>query len=42
MGKQKKILCIDDEQINLLILEKILGKKYNIITALSGAKALDI
>ncbi len=38
----KKVLCIDDEPINLMILERILGKKYNVISAESGPKALEI
>jgi DNA-binding NtrC family response regulator len=42
MEKKQKILCVDDEHINLLILKKILGKKYDIITAINAFKALEI
>ena len=40
MQSKKKILCVDDETINLLILRKILGKKYEVITAKYGEEAL--
>lgn len=42
MISKKKVLCVDDEPINLLIIEKILGKKYEIIPAEGGVKALEI
>lgn len=42
MGELRKVLCVDDEPINLLILKKILGKKYDIITAKEGQAALDL
>lgn len=37
-----KVLCVDDEPINLMILERILGKKYKVISAENGPKALEI
>jgi len=40
MQSKKKVLCVDDEPINLLILRKILGKKYEVITATHGEEAL--
>jgi response regulator RpfG family c-di-GMP phosphodiesterase len=40
MQSKKKVLCVDDEPINLLILRKILGKKYEVITAKHGEEAL--
>lgn len=42
MERKEKVLCVDDEPINLMILKKILGKKYEVITAELGAKALAI
>jgi len=42
MGNADKVLCVDDERINLLILQKLLSKKYEVITAENGVKALDI
>jgi CheY-like chemotaxis protein len=42
MDSRKKVLCVDDEVINLYILKKILGKKFEIITAQHGQEALDI
>ena len=40
MQSRKKVLCVDDEPINLLILKKILGKKHEVITAEHGEAAL--
>ena len=40
MQSKKKVLCVDDEPINLLILKKILGKKHEVITAEHGEAAL--
>ncbi len=37
---RKTILYVDDESINLLLFQAILGKKYNIITAESGDEGL--
>ncbi|MFK7971378.1 MAG: response regulator [Bacteroidia bacterium] len=42
MESKRKLLCIDDEPINLLIMDKILGKKYGVFTARGGEEALDI
>jgi YesN/AraC family two-component response regulator len=42
MDNKIKVLCVDDEQINLLILKRILGKTYEILTADEGKKALEI
>jgi len=36
----KKVLCVDDERINLLILEKLLGKYFEVLTADSGDSGL--
>lgn len=40
--KTKKVLCIDDEVDNLDAVERILRKKYQILKATSGQKALEI
>lgn len=37
-----KILYVDDEQINLLLFEAVLEKKYKVITAYSGIEGLDL
>lgn len=37
---EHKILCIDDETHNLEALERLLRKKYKIVTAISGAEGL--
>lgn len=37
-----KILVVDDESTNLLLLEKVLQTRYTVITARSGAEALDV
>ncbi len=42
MKERKKVLYVDDEPINLLILKRILDKKYEVITAESGHEALSI
>lgn len=42
MEKKQKVLCVDDEPINLLIMGKNLGKTYEVITAEGGKKALEI
>jgi len=39
--KKEKVLYVDDEHINLLILKKILGKNYDVTIAKSGHEALD-
>jgi two-component system sensor histidine kinase/response regulator len=38
----KKVLCIDDEIDNLDAIERILRKKYQVLKATSGQKALEI
>ncbi|MEM6516639.1 MAG: response regulator [Bacteroidota bacterium] len=42
MKNKQKVLCVDDEPINLMIMEKILGKHFDIITAKTGQEALDV
>jgi two-component system, response regulator, stage 0 sporulation protein F len=37
-----KILYVDDEPINLMLFERIFGKKYNIMTAESGLSGMKI
>ncbi len=37
---RKTILYVDDESINLLLFQAILGSKYNIVTAESGDDGL--
>lgn len=39
MGKSK-ILVVDDEQMNVELLEGILSKEYDVVTAMSGTEAL--
>ncbi|MCX7794560.1 MAG: response regulator, partial [Thermodesulfovibrionales bacterium] len=42
MDKKRKILCVDDEPVNLRLLESILSLKgYEVLTAESGASALE-
>jgi putative two-component system response regulator len=38
----ERILCVDDEPVNLFILEDLLGGRYQLITAESGEQALDL
>jgi len=42
MSDKLKLLYVDDEEMNLLLFEKIFEKKYNIITAESGMLALEL
>lgn len=42
MKKISKILYVDDEPINLLLFERICNKSYHVITAHTGAEALEI
>lgn len=42
MSEGKKVLYVDDEEINLLIFCKKMEKKYHVITAESGEKGLRI
>ena len=37
-----KILYVDDEQINLMLFEAVLSKKFNVITAFDGNSGLEI
>lgn len=42
MNTQKRILCVDDEPVNLKLLEVLLGPKgYEVITASNGREALE-
>ncbi len=36
----ERILCIDDEPLNLFVLEDLLGERYSLSTALGGEEAL--
>ncbi|MCW3786608.1 response regulator [Plebeiibacterium sediminum] len=36
------LLYVDDESINLMLFDKLFSKNYNVITAESGFKALDL
>ena len=38
--KRSKILVVDDEQMNVELMEGMLSKDYDIVTAMSGAEAL--
>lgn len=42
MGKKQKILAVDDHPVNRKLLESILEKNYEILTAANGADALEI
>ena len=42
MQEQKKVLAVDDCQLNLEIIKEILGDEYDIRTATSGEKALEV
>ena len=42
MGRVKKVLYVDDEEINLLVLSKRLKKKFKVLTAESGEEGLKI
>ena len=39
--KMTKLLIVDDEQFNLNALERCLKRSYEIVTAISGAEALE-
>lgn len=41
-GKAHRILIVDDEPDNLLVLKGILGHEYDVITAADGAEALKL
>ena len=40
--EKRKILYVDDEEINLLLFEANLEKKYTVLTAEDGISALEI
>ncbi|GAB5466905.1 MAG: hypothetical protein Kapaf2KO_23410 [Candidatus Kapaibacteriales bacterium] len=42
MNPSKKILCVDDEYLNLVLLEKILNRNHTVLTACNGDEALNI
>jgi len=42
VNKKHTILVVDDNEINIKILEKILEKDYNVLSANNGREALDI
>jgi len=42
MSSKAKILYVDDERINLMLFQKIMEKKYDVITAESGEKGMDV
>ena len=42
MNNRKKILVVDDDEIHLAVTENILKREYEIITATSGKKALEL
>lgn len=37
-----KVLYVDDEKINLLIFERIIGRSYSVVTADSGERGLEL
>jgi len=38
---KKSVLYVDDEPMNLLLFRKLIGTKYEVITAISGIEALE-
>lgn len=42
MNKPHKILVVDDEPINLMMLEEVLRQKFQVVTATSAQEALEI
>ena len=41
-GQLKKILVVDDEEMMLMLARRILSQKYEIVTATSGAEAIEL
>jgi len=41
MDNNKKILIVDDEKMNIMVLAHYLKSQYNIIVAIDGASALE-
>ncbi|HEY9721032.1 MAG TPA: HD domain-containing phosphohydrolase [Oscillatoriaceae cyanobacterium] len=42
MSKKYTVLVVDDEPDNLLLLERVLRREYNVFSASSGPEALDV
>ena len=42
MEKKIKILCVDDEEINLQVFQITFSKNYDVLTAFSGTEGLEI
>jgi len=42
MGEKRKILFVDDDEVHLLMAEDLLKEEYDIFTAESGKKALEL
>ena len=42
LHKRHKVLVVDDEAVNRMMLEKILGTKFEVILAENGRQALNI
>jgi DNA-binding NtrC family response regulator len=42
LNESHKILIVDDEPVNLMMLEKVLQRKFEVVTARSGQEALRI
>ena len=42
MQEKKRVLAVDDSQLNLEIIKEVLGDEYDIRTATSGEEALDV
>jgi len=42
MDQRHKILVVDDEPINIMLLERVLEKEYLVFTAHSGLKAIEV
>lgn len=41
-GKRNKILVVDDVHTNLVLMKAVLAKQYDVATALSGVKILEL